>query len=90
MATAQSHPVDLAAIYDEIADFLTSAPNSEQIISFRLSDESECLISDLLEANRTRGLTSSEQAALNDYERIERLMQAIKVRAFAKLGRSAQ
>jgi hypothetical protein len=50
-----------------------------------LSDTSEQFISDLLEANRTRGLTPAERSALDDYTRIERLMQAIKVRAYTKL-----
>ncbi len=88
MTTAQSFPIDLTIIYDEVADFLASAPSAEQMADFRLSNASESLISELLEANRTRGLTPSEQEALVDYERIERLMQAIKVRAFAKLDQS--
>lgn len=88
IATAESYPVDLTAIYDEVADFLSSAPSPEQIVAFRLSDSSEQFISDLLEANRTRGLTPAEHAALDDYTRVERLMQAIKVRAFAKLDQS--
>jgi hypothetical protein len=88
MATAETYPVDLTAIYDEVADFLSSAPSPEQIAAFRLSDTSEQFISGLLEANRTRGLTPAERAALDDYTRIERLMQAIKVRAYAKLDRS--
>jgi hypothetical protein len=88
MATAESYPVDLSAIYNEVADFLSAAPSSEQIVAFRLSDASEQFISDLLEANRTRGLTPAERAALDDYTRIERLMQAIKVRAYAKLDQS--
>jgi hypothetical protein len=88
MATAESYPPDSNNIYDEVADFLASSPTLEQIIAFRLSEPSEQLISDLLEANRTRGLTPSERAALDDYTRVERLMQAIKVRAFAKLDQA--
>jgi hypothetical protein len=80
----------MSAIFDEVADFLASAPTSEQIIAFRLSDVSEQWISNLLEANRTRGLTPAEQTALDDYTRIERLMQAIKVRAFEKTDTSRQ
>lgn len=85
MTTADLYPVDITSIYDEIADFLAAAPSAEQIADFRLSEASERLISDLLEANRTRGLTPAEKEALDDYARIERLMQSIKVRAFAKL-----
>ncbi len=90
MATAETYQADLGAIYDEVADFLASAPTPEQIVAFRLSDNSERFISTLLEANRTRGLTPAERSALDDYARIERLMQAIKVRAFAKLDQARQ
>lgn len=85
MTTTDLYPVDITAVYDEVADFLASAPSAEQLADFRLSEASERLISDLLEANRTRGLTPAEKEALDDYTRIERLMQSIKIRAFAKL-----
>ncbi len=85
MTTKDFLQTDLSAIYDEIADFLASSPSAEQITAFRLSESSEQIISDLLEANRTRGLTPDERHALDEYTRIERLMQAVKVRAFAKL-----
>ncbi|MBL8131439.1 MAG: hypothetical protein JNL42_06245 [Anaerolineae bacterium] len=77
---------DFSAVFDEVADFLASAPSPEQITAFRLSETADRLISGLLEANRTRGLTRDERRALDEYARIERLMQSIKVRAFAKLG----
>lgn len=84
MTTKDSLQTDLSAIYDEVADFLASSPSAQQIADFHLSDSSEQIISDLLEANRTRGLTPDERQALDDYTRIERLMQAVKVRAFAR------
>jgi hypothetical protein len=74
---------DLSAIYDEVADFFASSPSAQQITEYRLSEGSERLISDLLEANRTRGLTPDERKALDEYTRIERLVQAIEVRTFA-------
>jgi hypothetical protein len=88
MAAIESVQGEIGPVYDEVADFLASAPSPEQIVAFRLSDASERVISDLLEANRTRGLTPVERTALDDYARIERLMQAIKVRAYAKLDRT--
>lgn len=90
MATAEFYPVDLSAIFDEVADFLASAPTPEQMIAFRLSDTSEQWVNSLLEASRTRGLTPAEQSALDDYARIEHLVQAVKVRAFAKIDSSQQ
>jgi hypothetical protein len=73
----------ISAIYDEVADFLASGPTPEEIAAYHLSEDAERYISDLLEANRTRGLSVEEKGALDGYARIERLMQAIKVRAYA-------
>lgn len=76
---------DLSALYLEVADFFASSPTAQEILEFHPSDESAQLISNLLEANRTRGLTPDEQNALNEYTRVERLVQLIKVRAVTKL-----
>lgn len=89
MTTRDFLQTDLSAIYNEVADFFASAPSAKQIIQYRLSEASEQIISDLLESNRTRGLTSDERTALDEYTRIERLVQAVKVRAFAKLKQAA-
>jgi hypothetical protein len=85
MTTAEIKKTNLAMIYEEIADFILSRPSLEQIANFHLSDASDHYISELLEANRTRGLTPDERAALEDYSRIEHLMQVVKIRAYAKL-----
>jgi hypothetical protein len=84
MTLRDTFNTDLNGIYDEVADFFASSPSAQQITQYRLSEASERFISDLLEANRTRGLTPDEQATLDEYIRIERLVQSIKARAFAK------
>lgn len=85
MLPSESLQIDLSVILDEVAAFLASGPTPEQIVAFRLSEASEAAISGLLEANRTRGLTVDERQFLDEYTRIERLMQAVKVRALTKL-----
>ncbi len=84
MAT-QTEQVSIALIYDEIAEIFTSSPAIEQIASFRLSDEADQFIGDLLEANRTRKLRDDEEEALDHFEAIENLMQIVKITAHAKL-----
>jgi hypothetical protein len=44
MATVEHYPTNLTAIYDEVADFLSSGPTPEQMVAFRLSDASERFI----------------------------------------------
>jgi hypothetical protein len=88
MATVENRQSILANVYAEIADFLVSGPTPEQLAAFRLSEGSERIISDLLEANRSYGLNPEQRKALDDYTPIERLMQAVKLRAFAKLDQA--
>lgn len=75
--------------YDEFVEFITSSPTLEQIAEFRLSDVSEARISSLLEANQNRRLTSSEEAELDEYIRLEHIMRKAKIRAFEKLDQKA-
>jgi hypothetical protein len=77
---------DLTPLYDEVADFFASSPSAQEITQFRLSQDSEQLVSDWLDVNRNRGLTNDERTALDEYTRIERLVQAIKIRAFGKFA----
>ena len=85
MTTLEINKSKLATIYEEIADFILSAPSLEQIGAFHLSDNSDRYISELLEANRPRGLSLEERSALEDYSRLEHLMQVMKIRAYAKM-----
>lgn len=85
MTTAELEKTPLTRIYEEIADFILAGPSLEQVAEFHLSEAADQYINDLLEANRTRGLTPDERAALEDYSKLEHLMQVMKIRAYAKL-----
>lgn len=71
--------------YDEFAEFISLPPTLEEIAEFRLSDELESRIRDLLVSNRSRALTAEEQNELDEYVRVEHLMRMAKLRAVAKL-----
>jgi hypothetical protein len=77
--------VNLSA-YDEFVDFITSHPTVEQVAEFRLSEQAEARIRELLDANRTRRLTAEEEAELDEYLRLEHIMRKAKLRAFEKLA----
>ncbi len=71
--------------YDEFIEFISSSPTLEEMTEFRLSDESENHISRLLEANRQRRLSPTEESELDEYLRLEHIMRRMKIRAFEKL-----
>lgn len=78
---SQPVPVESAPAYVEILDFLASGPGPEEIINFRVSPEAQERVSQLLEKNRERTLTSSENAELDLYVQIDQLMTLLKVRS---------
>jgi hypothetical protein len=71
--------------YLEIIDFLVNRPTSEQIAKFKVSEQSQTRLRELLQKNRDISLISSEVAELNLYEQLDTLMTMMKVRAYATM-----
>lgn len=74
--------------FEEVYDFLLSAPTPEQVISFRPSEPMQARIRELLEANRDRALLAEEQAELDEFSRVEHFVRMLKARARVKLTNS--
>jgi hypothetical protein len=85
-----SNPIGTSGTYQEILDFLISRPTSEQIIGFKVSEDSQARLQALLEKNREAALTSTENAELDLYEQLDTLMGFLKIRAYAALGEASQ
>jgi hypothetical protein len=78
-------PVINLDAYDEFVEFITSGPTLDQIASFRLSEQAEARIRELLDANQKRRLTDAEEDELNEFLRLEHLVRKAKIRALEKL-----
>ena len=72
-------------VYRALLDFLTNNPSPEAVLSFRPTPQMQERISVLLEKNRAAQLTSAEAAELDEYERINRLVRKLKIRAVKEL-----
>lgn len=77
--------IERIPVFDEVYEFLTSAPSPEAIMSFRPSDETQQRISTLLEANRNGSLTPQEQMELEEFSRVEHFVRMLKIHARRKL-----
>ncbi len=71
--------------FDAILEFLASSPTAEELVAYRPPEAMQQRLDDLLEANRTRGLSESEQAELNEYLRMNRFMSRLKLKARQRL-----
>ena len=78
--------VEHAPAYDEIFDFLTSAPSPEEIIAFRPSEVMQERMHYLLDANRSGVIAPDERLELDEFIRIEHIMRGIKLRARQRLA----
>lgn len=70
--------------FEEVYDFLLSAPTPEQVIAFRPSEATQSRIHELLEANREGNLQAEEQAELDEFSRVEHFVRMLKARARQK------
>jgi hypothetical protein len=71
--------------YLEIIDFLVNRPTSEQIATFKVSEQAQTRLRELLQKNSDTNLVSSEEAELNLYEQLDTLMSMMKIRAYATM-----
>ncbi|MEG4595017.1 hypothetical protein QUB00_24900 [Microcoleus sp. F8_C2] len=69
----------------EVLEFLASLPSPKAVIALRPSESLQAQLSDLLEKNRTVGLTSTEEQLWQGYQYLEHIVRMAKARAFVKL-----
>jgi hypothetical protein len=71
--------------YAEFAEFITSEPKLEDVANYHLSEDSQAAIRALLDANRDGKLSKEQSEELDEYERLEYILQLAKVRAYERL-----
>lgn len=68
-------------ILDEITDFLSMNPTSEEIIPYRLPEELLKRGADLMELNRQNRLSNEERAEMETFMQAEHLMTLLKAKS---------
>lgn len=69
----------------EVLEFLASLPNPETVIALRPSKALQEQLSNLLEKNKTVGLTPTEEQLWQGYQYLEHIVRMAKARALIKL-----
>ncbi len=73
-------------VYDEMIDFITSAPRPEEIVSFTPSKKAEQRLEYLQFKRREEGLTEEELHELEQFVLIEHIMRMAKAKAKQRLA----
>ena len=72
--------------YDEVLDFITSAPSLEQIVNFQHSPKTVERVNYLLQCVDDETITDTEREELREFSRADELMEQLKIRAKRRLG----
>lgn len=75
----------ITRVFDEIVEFITSAPQPEQILNFKPSTVAQRRLESLLDKKREEGLNEVEKHELEQYLTIEHIMRLAKARARQRL-----
>ena len=73
--------------YEEIVDLFARGGGSGAVLAFRPSEDAQARMRELLSKSKTSALADDEQAELDRFAELERLMQLVKARA-RRLSRS--
>ena len=66
--------------YEEIAEFIASV-NPAKVLAFRPSEETKHRVSELIEREKTIGISTEEKRELDNYMQLEHLMRMAKILA---------
>lgn len=78
LALSLQQPAVPADIYRSLIDFLARQPTPAEVLAFRPTSAMQERLATLLERSQLQQLTSTEQAELTEFERIEHLMILLK------------
>jgi hypothetical protein len=73
-------------VFDEIVDFITSAPMPEQILNFKPSSKVQKRLEELMDKKREEGLNEEEKHELEQFLTIEHIMRLAKARARKRIS----
>jgi hypothetical protein len=85
MTIAQSMSALSYPLFDEVWDFLLEHPGPESVIAFQPSDALNGRLDYLLDQNRLEDITTEERAELDEFLRINHVINMLKIRAHQRL-----
>jgi len=72
--------------YEDVLEFLASGPSTQQMVDYRPSAVAQERFSALLEANRQRALSPSEEDELAHYVQMDRMLSLLKAKSYKRMA----
>jgi len=76
--------------YEEIIDFLASAPTPERILKHKASSRVQSRVADLVQGRENSTLDSEEKDELGTFLQLEHIMRVAKAKAAMRLKRGTK
>jgi O-succinylbenzoate synthase len=73
--------MSLTRAYEEVIDFIAAGTSPDRVAAFRPSDAAKQRVGELVQREKTTGLTADETSELEHYLQLEHLMRLAKARA---------
>jgi hypothetical protein len=73
--------MSVARAYEEVIDFIAAGTSPDLVAAFRPSESARQRVMDLLQREKTKGLTPDERSELDHYLQLEHIMRLAKARA---------
>jgi O-succinylbenzoate synthase len=67
--------------YEEVIDFIAAGTSPDRVAAFRPSEAAKQRVAELVQREKTTGLTADETSELEHYLQLEHLMRLAKARA---------
>jgi len=77
--------VNVTRAYEEIINFIAAGTTPSRVVAFQPSDEVKARVEDLIQREKSTGLSPEETSDLTQYLQLEHLMRLAKARARAHL-----
>jgi hypothetical protein len=72
--------------YDEIVDFIAAGTTPEAVAGFEASQATKDIVAELMQKEKTVGLTPEESKDMDQFLRLEHIMRLAKARARTHLS----
>jgi len=72
--------------YEELVDFIAGGTSPRDVVTYQPSEAAKARVADLIEQEKTTGLSPEEVAELEHYLQLEHVMRLAKARARTHLA----
>ena len=78
--------LEFHSVYDDLAQFLASL-SPRRVIAYKATPKAQARVNELLEKNRTIGLTEEENAEMERHMTVEHIVRLAKAKALQRLSK---